>query len=192
MLIVRTVKTDHWAIAVNNQSEVVKKLTFTVSSVARATLWGQWSNSALISRRGPFLGKYTVWTIRFLRLLTVVISFSADGAPAPVADRGVDQTLFIRRIALRTPLGYFGKSSFGPTVAEPTFFDRLNATFFNPPQAWWLVEDENNTLSLPVVASGSDNDVEIPRHNHDGSFGSVTEDESGSDGRYTPSHDRTA
>jgi hypothetical protein len=41
-------------------------------------------------------------------------------------------------------------------------------------------------LSLPVVASGSDNDVEIPMHNHDGSLESVTEDESGSDGRYTP------
>jgi hypothetical protein len=55
----RTVKTDHWAIAVNAQSEDVKNLTFAVSSAAGATLWGQWSRSALISRRGSVLGKYT-------------------------------------------------------------------------------------------------------------------------------------
>ena len=88
-----------------------------------------------------------------------------NGEPSPAAKRGADQTLFIRRIALRPPAGYFGESSFGPTVPDPSFFTRLRATFFNPPPGWWLVEDEDNTLSLPAVASGSDIDTELPIHN---------------------------
>jgi hypothetical protein len=107
------------------------------------------------------------------------MSFLADGAPSPATNRGADQTLFIRRIALRTPRGYFGKSSFGPTVPDPSFFDRITATFFNPPQAWWLVEDENNTLSLTAVASGEDIDTEVPAQ--DLASGTAADDEGGSD-----------
>jgi hypothetical protein len=110
--------------------------------------------------------------------------FSADGAPSPATNRGADQTLFIRRIALRTPRGYFGKSSFGPTVPDPSFFDRITATFFNPPQAWWLVEDEDNTISLTAATSGSDIEIEVPGQG--GASGTVTEDEGGSDYRSPP------
>jgi hypothetical protein len=117
------------------------------------------------------------WTIGFLRTLTAFMSVSADGTPSPAENRGADQTLFIRRIALRPPAGFWGKSSFGPTEPDPTFFDRLNATFFSPPQSWWLVEDENNTLSLP---SASDIDTEVLMH--DEAPGTVADDEGGSDG----------
>jgi hypothetical protein len=112
------------------------------------------------------------------------MSFSADGAPNPASIRGANQTLFIRRIALRTPRGYFGKSSFGPTVPDPSFFDRLAATFFNPPQAWWLVEDEDNTIHLTASASGSDVDIAFPAQ--DEASGMVVDDEGGSDDMSPP------
>ena len=127
----------------------------------------------------PFYASILAWTVRVERSLTAAMLFSADGAPSPATNRGANQTLFIRRIALRTPRGYFDKSSFGPTVPDPSFFDRIAATFFNPPQAWWLVEDKDNTLSLTAAAPGSDIDIEVPGR-YDAS-GTVTEDEGGSD-----------
>ena len=142
LLVTRTVKTDHWAIAVNTQSTDVKNLTFTVSSVAKATLWGQWSQSALISRSGPTLGKYADMDFTLsVASYGGYVFFSADGAPLPAANRVADQTLFIRRIALRPSLRYFGKSSFSPTPANPSVIDRLGATLFHrdPPQAQWAV-----------------------------------------------------
>jgi hypothetical protein len=57
---------------------------------------------------------------------------------------------------MRPSLGYFGNSSFGPTVADPSFFDRLGATFRrDPPKARWAVDDDDDddsTPSLPTIA----------------------------------------
>jgi hypothetical protein len=96
------------------------------------------------------------------------MSFPADGAPSLATDRGADQTLFIcpwlfRQVIIRP---------------HPSFFDRLTATFFDPPQVWWLVEDEDNTLSLTAVASGSDIDTEVPAQ--DEFSGTAADDEGGS------------
>jgi hypothetical protein len=94
----------------------------------------------------------------FCVLSRLFSSSPADGAPSPAAKRGADQTLFLRRIALRPPAAYFGESHFGPTVPDPTFFERLGATFFNPPQAWWIVEG-------PTVAPRVDGDTEPLTYN---------------------------
>jgi hypothetical protein len=114
--------------------------------------------------------------------------FSADGTPAPASNRGADQTLFIRRIALRPALRYFGRPSFDVTDNDPTFFERLSATISRSPspspQASWLVEDEDNTLSLTAAEAGLDIEAEVPVQGE--ALGTVTEDVGGSDDRSRP------
>jgi hypothetical protein len=70
---VRTVKTDRWAIAVNNSSEVVKKLSFNIGSTIGANLWGEWSTGSLISRSGPRPSKFLVPHESIVLTLTVFL-----------------------------------------------------------------------------------------------------------------------
>jgi hypothetical protein len=116
ILVHRTVKTDRWAIAVNTSSEVVRNLSFNIGSTVGATVWGQWSASSLISRRGPV---------------------PDTGTLHPTGIEGANQTIFVRRIARRPPTSYFGGPCFLESV-EPTALERFRATVANIEQDWWV------------------------------------------------------
>jgi len=102
ILVVGTVKTNNWAIAVTSKSEIVESVTFTISSVAKAKVWGAWSRHLSVARCGPYMTN------------------NIDNTTA-------NQTLFIRRIALRSDVP-LGKKTWGPTLAPRTFIQRLRAT----------------------------------------------------------------
>jgi len=102
ILVVGTVKTNSWAIAVTSKSEIVENLTFTVSSLVKAKVWGEWSKNFSVARCGPFM---------------------ADENKNTTAN----QILFIRRIALRSDIP-LGKKKWAPTTAPRTFIQRLRAT----------------------------------------------------------------
>jgi hypothetical protein len=109
VLVVRIVKTNHWAMAVNVKSEDVKNLTFTVSSAAAAALWGQWSKSALIYAAAS----YDYYVVLSGRCTTSSNQSGCRSNPLHPPHR------------LTPPLGYFGKSSFGPTVPDPPYLTGL-------------------------------------------------------------------
>ena len=135
----RTVKTDRWAIAVNTSSEVVNNLSFNIASSAGATLWGQWSTSSVISRRGPIPGKLLhpiaidtkeyLFDTHILFYCNRFYCITVTGALHPTGIEGANQTIFVRRIALRPPRSYFGKPSYmhSEEVASPR--ERFRATF---------------------------------------------------------------
>jgi len=139
ILVHRTVKTDRWAIAVNTSSEVVKNLSFNIASTIGATLWGQWSDSSLISRHGPV---------------------PATGTLHPTGIEGANQTIFVRRIALRPPISYFGDPYFDLS-REPTARELFRATVASIKQDWWVVEEPEDTQSLPAAASGVSGSADI-------------------------------
>jgi len=104
ILVVGTLKTDRWAIAVTSDNEVVEHMVFTISSVASATLklWGHWSKSLSVSRSSCLKDN--------------------DNAPSVA-----DQTLFIRRISLRPDIA-LGKKKWAPSFPPRTLIQRLYAT----------------------------------------------------------------
>jgi len=102
ILVVGTVKTNSWAIAVTSKSEIVENLSFTISSVAKAKVWGKWSRNLSVTRCGPYMTNDNKNTT-------------------------TNQTLFIRRIALRSDIP-LRKKAWAPTHAPRTFFQRLLAT----------------------------------------------------------------
>jgi len=100
ILVVGTLKTDRWAIAVTSENEVVEHMAFTVSSAVSATLWGRWSKNLSVSRSGPYLTE-----------------------PSTTAN----QTLFIRRISLRPDI-VLGRKKWAPSFPPRTLMQRLYAT----------------------------------------------------------------
>jgi hypothetical protein len=142
---VRTVKTDRWAIAVNTSSEVVKNLSFNLASTVSATLWGQWSASSLISRRGPPAGKFLVPHEKHSQFHYCI---PVSGALHPMGIEGASQTIFVRRIALRRSISYFGQSSFGTSSETKSALARFFATVANIKQDWWAVEESEDTQRL--------------------------------------------
>jgi hypothetical protein len=157
---VRTVKTDRWAIAVNTSSEVVKDLSFNIASTAGATVWGQWSASSVISRRGPVPGKFLVPYESIFRHLQSFYCIPVPGALHPTGIEGANQTIFVRRIALRPPIGYFGKAKF--TISgHPTALQRFRVTVRNIRRDWWVVEELEDAQSLPAAALGASESADI-------------------------------
>jgi hypothetical protein len=59
VLVVGTGKTNSWAIAcaVASDSEIVENLTFTISLVTKAKVWGKWSKNLSVSRCGLYMGE---------------------------------------------------------------------------------------------------------------------------------------
>lgn len=57
ILVVGTVKTNSWAIAVTSENEIVEDLSFTVSSPVEAKVWGEWSQKLSVARSGPYMRK---------------------------------------------------------------------------------------------------------------------------------------
>ena len=57
ILVVGTVKTNNWAIAVTSKKEIVEDLAFTISSLAGAKVWGEWSKNISVARSGPYMGE---------------------------------------------------------------------------------------------------------------------------------------
>jgi hypothetical protein len=57
ILVVGTVKTNSWAIAVTSENEIVEDLSFTVSSPVEAKIWGEWSQKLSVARSGPYMRK---------------------------------------------------------------------------------------------------------------------------------------
>ena len=53
ILVVDTVKTNNWAIAVTSKSENVKNIPFTITSMVKAKVWGEWSRHVSVDRCGP-------------------------------------------------------------------------------------------------------------------------------------------
>jgi len=80
ILVVGTIKTDNWAIAVNSNADTNANISFNVPGAANLNVWGQWSSGAAISRCGPPLEGDLKRNVN------------------------VDQTLFISRIACRGTL----------------------------------------------------------------------------------------
>ena len=57
ILVVDTVKTNNWAIAVTSKGENVKNISFTISSMAKAKVWGEWSRHVSVARCGPYMSE---------------------------------------------------------------------------------------------------------------------------------------
>jgi len=57
ILVVGTVKTNSWAIAVTSKNENIADLTFTISSLVKAKVWGEWSKNFSLARCGPYIGQ---------------------------------------------------------------------------------------------------------------------------------------
>jgi hypothetical protein len=85
----------------------------------------------------------------------------------PTGIEGANQTIFVRRIALRPPIEYFKRPSF-MTSRRPTALERFRATVASikkdwgvvatvasTRQDWWVVEKPEDTQSLPAEASGA-------------------------------------
>jgi len=103
ILVVGTVKTNNWAIAVTSKREFVENVAFTISSLAEAKVWGKWSENLSVTRCGPYM---------------------TDNNENITAN----QTLFIRRIALRPDIRFGKKKAWAPTQAPHTIIQRLLAT----------------------------------------------------------------
>jgi hypothetical protein len=74
----------------------------------------------------------------------------------PTGIEGANQTIFVRRIALRPPIGYFDDPEFDYSFSEPvTVLERFRATLSNIKHHSWVVEKPEDTQSLPAEASGS-------------------------------------
>ena len=78
----------------------------------------------------------------------------------PTGIEGANQTIFVRRIALRPPISFFGEPYFDFS-REPTARERFRATVASINQDWWVVEKSENTQSLPAAASGASESADI-------------------------------
>jgi hypothetical protein len=113
------VKTNSWAIAVTSKSEIVENLAFTVSSLAEAKVWGEWSKNLSVARCGPYMGE-CVDMNSFRSAALMLLANNQENTTA-------NQTLFVRRIALRSDIP-LKKRAWVPTHAPRTFMQRLRAT----------------------------------------------------------------
>ena len=57
ILVVGTVKTNNWAIAVTSKRETVENISFSIFSVAKAKVWGEWSQHLSVARCGPYMSE---------------------------------------------------------------------------------------------------------------------------------------
>ena len=75
---------------------------------------------------------------------------------------GANQTIFVRRIALRPPISYFGKMSFGTSQTHSPF-KRFLATVagLKIKQDWWVIEEPEDTQSVPAAASRASGSANI-------------------------------
>ena len=74
ILVVNTLKTNNWAIAVTSKSEIVENVAFTISSVAKAKVWGEWSRHLSVARCGPYMSERCNFTFRSAALIFDLIS----------------------------------------------------------------------------------------------------------------------
>jgi hypothetical protein len=107
-----------------------------------------------MSRRGPASGKFIVSHESMFVTLTVVLLHLVTGALHPTGIEGANQTIFVRRIALRPPISYFGRPRFNYSI-PPTPFQRFCETVASITQNWWMIEKPKDTQSLPAAALGS-------------------------------------
>jgi hypothetical protein len=125
ILVVGTLKTDHWAIAVTSHNEVAEHISFTVSSAAGTTLWGKWSKSVAVSRSGPMDLRRRTQSIPF-RSTYACLALTEDNEP----NKDANQTLFIRRISLRSEIA-LGKKKWTPSFPQRTLIQRLYTTLID-------------------------------------------------------------
>ena len=74
ILVVGTVKTNNWAIAVTSKSETAENISFTISSVAKAEVWGEWSRQVCVARCGPYMSERCNSIFRSAALIFDLIS----------------------------------------------------------------------------------------------------------------------
>jgi hypothetical protein len=73
----------------------------------------------------------------------------------PTGIEGANQTIFIRRIALRPPISFFGQPTFQFSGAfKPSALKRFRKTVASIKPDWWVVEEPGDTQSVPAIASG--------------------------------------
>ena len=114
-------KTNSWAIAVTSKNESIDNLTFSISTLVKAKVWGEWSRNFSLARSGPYLGECcTQFLFRSAALIFLVL------LEDDVENKTANQTLFIRRIALRSDIP-FKKKAFAPTQAPRSFLQQLQA-----------------------------------------------------------------
>ena len=58
-------KTKSWAIAVTSKNENIADLTFTIPSLVKANVWGEWSKNFSLARCGPYMGVLTRFFFSF-------------------------------------------------------------------------------------------------------------------------------
>ena len=114
-------KTNSWAIAVTSESETVGNLAFTISSLGKAKVWGKWSKNLSVTRCGPYTGECRHEFFCSAALIFLILLANKK------KNTTANQTLFIRRIALRSDIP-LGKKAWAPTYAPRTFMQRLRAT----------------------------------------------------------------
>jgi hypothetical protein len=93
----------------------------------------------------------------------------------PTGIKGANQTIFMRRIALRPPISFFGQPTF-VSSRKPTALERFRATVARKQdwwgdgktvaiikQDWWGGEEKELTpsQSLPAAASGASESADI-------------------------------
>ena len=113
ILVVGTVKTNSWAIAVTSKSEIVENLAFTVSSLAEAKIWGEWCKNLSVARCGPYTGER--WHEFFRSMALIFLILLANNKENTIAN----QTLFIHCIALCSDIP-LGKEGWVPTRRAPS------------------------------------------------------------------------
>ena len=123
-------KTDNWAIAVTSGSETVENISFTISSVAKAKVWGKWSRHSSFARCGPYMSECCHELFSFSGSKFLILLVNNNNTTA-------NQTLFINRIALRSDVP-LGKKTWGPSIAPRSFIQRLWATL-DPDDSWIFV-----------------------------------------------------
>jgi len=86
---------------------------------------------------------------------------------------GANQTLFVRRIALRPPKSYIGRATFQTSQTSPyTVIERIRATFTHKKRDSRVVKKPENTQRLPAGASCASGSADIKegsdsKNNHD-------------------------
>jgi hypothetical protein len=77
---------------------------------------------------------------------------------------GANQTIFVRRIALRPPISYFGKPEYARSNSNDgryTVLERFRATVSRVKHYSWVVEDPEDIQSLPPAALGSSGSADV-------------------------------
>jgi hypothetical protein len=77
----------------------------------------------------------------------------APGVLHPTGIEGANQTIFVRRIALRPPISYFGRSRF--KHSPPSVLSQFYESAARIKRDWWVVEELGDNQSLPAIAPGA-------------------------------------